>query len=129
MYNKLLFVLSVVLIGPPLEVEQSKKGFGQCRNELISLIASDDYIAVSLASVFCSDNIINKQLRAKIRQTKGKEGATLLVNNVEKAIRNKPELLAKVLDKMDEEDALHSVIMKMKGAGNDKKDQEHIVTG
>ena len=112
-----------------MEVEQSKKGFGQCRNELISLIASDDYIAVSLASVFCSDNIIDKQLRAKIRQTKGKEGATLLVNNVEKAIRNKPELLAKVLDKMDEEDALHSVIMKMKGAGNDKKDQEHIVTG
>ncbi len=116
-------------IGPPLEVEQSKKCFGRCRNELISLIASDDDIAVSLAFAFCSDNIIDKQLRAKIRQTKGKEGATLLVNNVEKAIRNKPELLPKVLDKMDEEDTLHSVVMKMKGAGNDKKDQEHVVTG
>ena len=63
-----------------------------------------------------------------IRQTKGKEGATLLVNSLEQAIRSQPELLPKVLDKMDEEESLHEIVEKIRGTEK-QKNEDQVLTG
>ncbi len=74
---------------------------------------------------FHYDGIINKKDDTDIRQTKGIKGATLLVNSLQQAISKQPEVLPKILDKMDQVDSsLHDVVMKMRGVkrGNEEQD-------
>ena len=119
----------VIITGPPVsEEKKSQKSFSQCRDELVASLCSDDVIYVSLASSFCSHNIIEKVVRDKVRKTKGKVGATMLVDNVEQAVRKRPEILPKILEIMDEEDALRPIAMKIRGS-TEEKDHQVVITG
>ena len=115
-------------LGPPVsELQKSRKSFTQSRDELITLLTNDDLL-VALSCVFYLDNIIDKRADTDIRRTKGKDGATLLVNSLEQAISKQPEVLPKILDKMDKVDSsLHDVVMKMRGVK--KVNEEQDLTG
>ena len=101
--------------GPPeSENDKSCKEFTTCHDELIELLSSDDDTCVSLASILCLENIIDKEMKTKIRQCKGKQGAIMLVCSLEQSIRRQCEVLPKVLNIMDEEESLHHLVMRIK---------------
>ncbi len=112
-------------VGPPVsELQRSRKNFTQCRDELITLLSNNDLLVASSFG-FHIDGIIDKRADTDIRRTKGKDGATLLVNSLQQAISKQPEVLPKILDKMDKVDSsLHDVVMKMRGVkrGNEEQD-------
>lgn len=110
--------------GPPVsEDSKSQKSFTLCRDKLIEILASDNDLLVSLASVFCSESIIDKKTKTEIRSLKGKKGSILLLDNLGRTIRKRPEVLPKVLDKMDDEDALQAIVKKIRGTVEEKEDQ------
>ncbi len=81
---------------------------------MIELLSSDEDSCVSLASILCLENIIDKGMKTKIRQCKGKQGAIMLVSCLEQSIRRQGEVLPKVLNIMDEEESLHHLVMRIK---------------
>ena len=81
-----------------------------------------------MSCVFYYEGIIDKKADTDILRTKGKDGATLLVNSLEQAISKQPEVLPKILDMMDKVDSsLHDVVMKMRGVK--KVNEEQDLTG
>ena len=86
---------------------------GEIRQELESLLASDERILTELSGALKDAKAIDKKLEQEVNKKRGVEAAKLLLDDLEKTMRKVPMAESVILKKMQEVKPLDPLIKKI----------------
>ena len=81
------------------------------------MLASNEKTLITLSSVLEDKSMIDEEVGEKIYHQRGKDGAKLLCDEMEKTIIKDPQAKSDIFEKMEKQKALHELIERIKESG------------
>ena len=81
------------------------------------MLASNEKTLTTLSAILEDKSMIDEEVSEKIYHQSGKDGAKLLLDEVEKTIREDPQAKSDILEKMEKKKVLRELIDRIKESG------------
>ena len=88
------------------------------------MLASSEKILTSLSGVLKDASVIEENFEQEVNENRGEEAAKLLLDDLEKTMRNVPEAESVILKKMQEIQPLHPLIKQIKKGHEDLEQKD-----